>query len=185
MSRQAELFTREEAPRAAPVRRYRAIPKKAAKPLAWEGMGAWVRHIGRLLAVETCSSDHFSRFHATARTLTVEKIRACSFAEDLQRVERLLVDHARGAHAYLHGLDRVWLRAERGELLVETRNRIVQLQLGRVTPREKGPRLDPALMPTPALERLIQSHADMAVVEQMRAERARRLLAAPSRGEAA
>ena len=30
----------------------RRVPRRAPKPLAWEGMGSWVRRIGRLLAVD-------------------------------------------------------------------------------------------------------------------------------------
>lgn len=76
---------------------------------------------------------------------------------------------------WLYGLDRAFTRAERGERLVEVRNRIVLLGLGRMEPKPKGPRLDPMRLPDAVLLRLIQTHADPRLVEQLRAERQRRL----------
>ena len=77
---------------------------------------------------------------------------------------------------WLYGLDRAFTRAERGVLLVEVRNRRILLALGRSAPKPKGPRLDPRLLPADALERLIQSHTDVSLVEQLRHERQRRVI---------
>ena len=59
-------------------------------------------------------------------------------------------------------------------LLVEARNRGRLLATGRSAPKVKGPRLDPGRLPADRLDLLIQTHRDMAVVEVLRAERARR-----------
>ncbi|HEX7820890.1 MAG TPA: hypothetical protein VF463_09755 [Sphingobium sp.] len=128
--------------------------------------------MNRLFAIEAPSSDHYERVRQTARELTVERIRLCRHADDLARCEVML---AQANSGWLYGLDRAFTRAERGERLVEVRNRIVLLGLGRAAPRTKGPRLDPARLPDDALLRLIQSHADRHVVVALRAERERRL----------
>lgn len=92
--------------------------------------------------------------------------------DDLACCEAMLVEARSG---WLYGLDRAFTRAERGALLVEVRNRRHLLAIGRVAPREKGARLDLALLSSDALERLIQSHRDLGLVQQLRAERQRRL----------
>lgn len=74
----------------------------------------------------------------------------------------------------LHGLDRVWSRAELGVLITEAVNRERQLALGRVLPRAKGPRLDPRRLPDDRLEHLIRHHRDLELVEALRQERQRR-----------
>lgn len=138
--RQRELFPRSEVPAHVPrlAAFERRAPRRSPKPLAWEGMGSWVRQIGRLLAVENCSSQHFARFDKTARQLTAERVRACRHADDLARVASML-DDANGARqrCYLHGLDRVWSKAELGALRVEVRNRLHQLSIGR---EQRSPR---------------------------------------------
>jgi hypothetical protein len=68
----------------------------------------------------------------------------------------------------------VWSRAELGELRVEVRNRLHQLDIGRIEPRLKGPRFDPSRMPLERIEALIKSHPDMQIVTRLRAERERR-----------
>jgi hypothetical protein len=75
---------------------------------------------------------------------------------------------------WLYGLDRAFSRAERGELLVEVRNRRRLLALGRTEPKRKGQPLDPTRLPHEALMRLIQTHPDAGVVERLRRERTRR-----------
>lgn len=124
---QQELFDRFEVPDHVPrlAAFTRRKPRTVAKPLTWEGMGSWVRHIGRLLALETCSSDHFGRFDKTARQLTTERIRHCRHADDLERVTAMLdaADRSR-RQCHLHGLDRVWSKAKLGALRVEVRNRL-------------------------------------------------------------
>ena len=87
-----------------------------------------------------------------------------------------MLDVAR--HGYtgdLYGLDRAFAKPEAGVLLMEVRNRRRLLALGRDRARERGPRLDPERLPLAAIERLIQHHRDLALVERLRAERARRM----------
>lgn len=173
-ARQPDLFHGDRQPPRTPppIRSYRKTVKASAKPFAWESMASWVRHMNRLFAVECPSTDHYERVRSTARELTVERIRLCRHLDDLARCEAML---AQATSGWLYGLDRAFTRAERGELLVEVRNRIVLLGLGRAAPRTKGPRLDPARLPDDALLRLIQSHTDPQIVVALRAERQRRL----------
>ncbi|MGI4877618.1 MAG: hypothetical protein ACRYG4_09050 [Janthinobacterium lividum] len=71
-----------------------------------------------------------------------------------------------------HGLASDLSRAEMGTLLVELRNRQRSLASGRAyLPRPKGPRLNPAMLTDEALERLIQRHPDISLVDRLRAER--------------
>jgi len=173
--REPDLFYGDKKPPRllAPMRAYRADRRNAPKPFAWESMGAWVRHMHRLFALEGPSSDHYRRTRETARALTVERIRECRHDDDLQRCEAMLVEAAAG---WLYGLDRAFSRAERGTLLVEVRNRRCLIALGRTAPKSKGPRLDPSCLPDAALDRLIQSHSDVAMVERLRHERERRAI---------
>ena len=135
-------------------------------------MGAWVRLMHRLFALEEPSSDHYRRSRETARELTVRRVRECRHDDDLERVEQMLIQAQSG---WLQGLDRAFTRAERGELLVEVRNRRRLLALGRSVPKTKGPRFEASRLPDAALDRLIQSHPDRHVVDQLRAERQRRV----------
>jgi hypothetical protein len=173
--REPDLFYGDKKPprSLAPMKAYRADRRNAPKPFAWESMGTWVRHMHRLFALEDPSSDHYRRTRETARALTVERIRECRHDDDLQRCEAMLVEAAAG---WLYGLDRAFSRAERGTLLVEVRNRRCLIALGRTAPKAKGPRLDPSCLPDAALDRLIQSHADVAMVERLRHERERRAI---------
>ncbi|AXB80100.1 hypothetical protein [Novosphingobium sp. P6W] len=127
--------------------------------------------MNHLFAIEALSSDHYARTRGTARTLTVDRIRECRHDDDLARCEAMLVQAKQG---WLYGLDRAFTKAERGELLVEVRNRRQLIKLGRSAPKSKGPRLDPTRLPAEALIRLIQSHPDIEVVKRLRAERDRR-----------
>lgn len=171
--RQPDLFFGDKMPLRSPrpERSYRREPRNAAKAFAWVSMGAWVRHMHRLFAIEAASTDHYSRTRATARELTVERVRECRHDDDLARCEDMFVDARRG---WLYGLDRAFTRAERGALLVEIRNRRHLLAIGRDMPKAKGPRLDPLQLPDEALARLIQSHRDIRVVDELRSERTRR-----------
>ena len=171
--RQPDLFYGEKQPAKTlrPDRAYRSAARSAPKPFPWESMGAWVRLMHRLFAIEEPSSDHYRRSRETARELTVVRVRACRHDDDLERVEQMLIE-ARGG--WLYGLDRAFTKAERGELLVEVRNRRRLLALGRSLPKPKGPRLDAARLPDAALDRLIQRHPDRDVVDRLRVERERR-----------
>jgi hypothetical protein len=173
--REPDLFYEDRQPPRTipPMKSYRPAARKAAKPFAWESMGAWVRLMHRLFALETPSSEHYARTRETARALTVERIRECRHDDDLARCEAMLVEARAG---WLYGLDRAFTRAERGTLLVEVRNRRQLLALGRMAPKPKGARMNPRCLPDDALERLIQSHTDVALVDQLRCERERRAI---------
>ena len=171
--RQPDLFYGERQPPRTmrPERAYRSEERRRAKAFAWESMGAWVRHMHRLFAIESPSSDHYARTRETARCLTTGRIRECRHEDDLARCETMLVDARSG---WLYGLDRAFSRAERGALLVEVRNRCHLLAIGRTEAKPKGRRFDVALLPDAALLRLIQSHDDSALVDILRRERDRR-----------
>lgn len=171
--RQPDLFYGDRRPPRSPrpERAYRPEERGKAKAFAWESMGAWVRHMHRLFAIESPSSDHYARTRETARCLTVERIRECRHDDDLARCEDMLVEARSG---WLYGLDRAFTRAERGTLLVEVCNRRCLLAIGRMTAKPKGPRFDPTRMPDAVLLRLIQTHTDARLLEALRAERQRR-----------
>lgn len=171
--RQPDLFYGDKQPPRTlrPERPYRLDGREKAKAFAWESMGAWVRHMHRLFAIESASSEHYARTRETARYLTVDRIRECRHDDDLARCEAMIVEARAG---WLYGLDRAFSRAERGTLLVEVRNRRSLLGLGRTAPKPKGPRLDPARLPAAVLDRLIQSHSDADLVDRLRMERLRR-----------
>jgi hypothetical protein len=174
--REPDLFYGEKQPPRVcpPVKAYRPAARTAAKAFAWESMAAWVRLMHRLFALKEASSEHYQRTRETARSLTVDRIRECRHDDDLARCEAMLVEARSG---WLYGLDRAFTRAERGALLVEVRNRRRLLALGRSAPKPKGPRLDPRFLPDDALDRLIQSHTDVSLIEQLRNERERRVIA--------
>lgn len=137
-------------------------------------LAAWLAEIDRQSALMRPRSRLYARFDRTARTLTPGRIRR---SEDplavIELAGRLRAARYPGGHD-LHGLERVWSRAELGVLITEAVNRERQLAIGRVTPRAKGPRLDPRRLPDDRLEHLIQHHRDLEVVEALRAERRRR-----------
>ena len=102
----------------------------------------------------------YERFDRTARALTPGRIRLCEDGMAIaDLVVRLRSARYPGGHD-LHGLDRVWSRAELGVLITEAVNRQRQLAMGRVVARPKGPRLDPRRLPDARLEHLIQHHRD-------------------------
>ena len=137
-------------------------------------LAAWLAEIDRQGALMRPRTRLYERFDRTARTLTPGRIRR---AEDSIAVAepacRLREARYPGGHD-LHGLDRVWSRAELGVLITEAVNRERQLAIGRVAPRPRGPRLDPRRLPDERLDHLIQHHRNLAVVEALRAERRRR-----------
>lgn len=146
--RQPDLFCGEKQPAKTlrPDRAYHRPARTASKAFAWESMGAWVRLMHRLFAIEEPSSDHYRRSRETARELTVGRVRECRHDDDLERVEQMLIEARSG---WLYGLDRAFTRAERGELLVEVRNRRCMLALGRTVPKAKGPRFEVSGCPQP------------------------------------
>lgn len=183
-ARQPDLFYGDKTPpKHYAERHFRPEPKPRAKPYPWISMAAWVRQIGHLLAIEMASGDHYHRLRETARELTADRIRECRHDDDLERAEAMLDEARHGYSGCLYGLDRALPKGELGVLLMEVRNRRRLLALGRDRARERGPRLDPASLPMEAIERLIQHHRDMALVDRLRAERARRLDASGAIGD--
>ena len=168
-----------------PLLRYaHAEPVSAAAPSRVPGSGmiippfttlaAWLAEIDRQGALMRPRSRLYERFDRTARTLTPGRIRRADDPVAIgDLVGRLRAARYPWGHD-LHDLDRVWSRAELGVLLTEAVNRQRQLAIGRVTPRPKGPHLDPRRLPDDRLEHLIQHHRDLQVVEALRAERRRR-----------
>lgn len=141
---------------------------------AFTTLAAWLDEIDRQGALMRPRRRLYERFDRTARTLTPAAIRGCNDAGAVAELaSRLSGARYPGGHD-LHGLDRVWSRAELGVLITEAVNRGRQLAIGRVLPRWKGPRLDPRRLPHDRLEHLIQHHRDLDVVEALRAERRRR-----------
>lgn len=148
----------------------RARAALAARPPRLE-LAAWLAEVERVERRLRCSTPAYRRFDALARRLTVAAIRASSDAPALEVLGRRL-----RAARYPSGfgrLDRVWDRAELGELIVEATNRGRQLEAGD-RQRPAGPRLDPQRIPDDRLDHLIQTHRSLAFVEVLRAERRRR-----------
>lgn len=121
------------------------------------------------------SSEHYDRLHKLYRSLTVERIRQSRDVTGLHRAARMFDFGRHNPIPAHHGLATVFSRAEMGTLLVELRNRRAALVSGSAMfPRKKGPRLDPARLTDGALDRLIQSHPDLTLVQRLREERALR-----------
>jgi hypothetical protein len=137
-------------------------------------VAAWLAEVDRRQACMRAATPVYQRFDRHARRLTPAAIFAANDPAALAAVEaRLRAGRYVGSEGQGRGLFRVWSRAELGDLIVAATNRGRQLAAGART-REKGPALDPARIPDDRLELLIQRHADMAIVEALRAERARR-----------
>lgn len=147
--------------------------------LPWRGLPVWHCELDRQSAIMRPSRPLYHRLEITARQLTAERIRTC---RDVPAIARLVdrLSAARYPSGCLHDLDRVWSRAELGDLLVEATNRRTLLAMGRDQPRAKGPTLDPRRLPDDRLDHLIQTHRDISVVEALRVERERRAHAAAS-----
>jgi hypothetical protein len=137
-------------------------------------MEAWLAEIDRQGLIMRARQPLYARFDATARALTPARIRTCTDQASLRALETRLRQARRSIGSDLHGLDRVWSRAELGALIAEATNRSRQLALGRTVQRRKGAALDPRRLPDDRLAHLIQHHRDLAVVEALRAERRRR-----------
>ena len=141
---------------------------------AYRGLAVWLVEIDRQGAIMRSRRPLYDRFDRTARTLTPQRLRMEEDAAALEAVlGRLKAARHPGGHV-LHGLNRVWSRAELGVLITEATNRARQLAIGRVLPRPKGPRLDPRRLPEDRLAHLIQHHRDLDLVEMLRAELRRR-----------
>jgi hypothetical protein len=144
--------------------------------LSYSSVAGWLRLVYQVGSLPRCSTPYHQRCRLLYRSLRLADIHACRDLEALAGLEQLF-DRARH-YADLpagYSLRRVLARSELGALLVETRNRLEAVRSGRADrQRQPGPRLDPQRLPDAALERLIQHHPDLAVVELLRAERRRR-----------
>lgn len=177
--RQHELFDRKDVPAMVPPTQYyaeassRRVARDKAehRPVFWQGMASWVRQLASVPPSWRRSWQQDERFRRIAKMLDVEKILASRDGEGLALVEKWLVA------ARDNGLSDVLSKAAIGKLLVEVRNRRHLLAIGRDRPKLKGPSMDPTALPDSALERLIQSHSDLALVDLLRAERDRRVSA--------
>lgn len=146
-----------------------ALIAQRLRPLDLRG---WLLEVDRQARAMRASTPAYRRFEGHARRLTPTAIRASRDAPAVGELERRL-RAARYPGVELHGLDRVWTRAELGQLIVEATNRRRQLAAGDVQ-RAKGPALDPRRLPDDRLAALIQRHRDATLVEALRAERQRR-----------
>lgn len=145
--------------------------------LHYRSLREWVALVFEIGGKIKCSTAHYRRCAQLYRSLVANDLRNSFDVVALRQCERLF-NGARypGDIPQGYGLRRVLRRSDIGALLVETRNRLEALGSGRAyAPRPKGPRFDPARLPDQALDRLIQRHPDLGVVNILRAERAARL----------
>ncbi len=149
--------------------------------LAWSTLEEWLELVDQVGRIPKSSTPHHQRCARLYNSLTLADICGCTDMEVLVRAEAVF-DQARyaGGPGY-YSVGRVWTRAALGEALVETRNQIARVRSGRAgAPRAKGPRFDPTMLPAAALDRLIQQHPDLTLVNLLRVERDRRLKLATS-----
>jgi hypothetical protein len=146
-------------------------------PPAWQEGGAWGwrAELERQARVIGCKASNplYDRFVATARQLTMWRIRSPVQASPaaIEHVLPLLEATRERPDRRLFGIRAPWSDAELGALIVECRNRLTLAALGRDRARVRGPRMDPTRIPLDRLEHLIQRHADLELVERLRAER--------------
>jgi hypothetical protein len=114
----------------------------------------------------------YQRFDRDARQLTVAGIMASADLVAVERVERLL--RAPSIGSGWRDLWRTFARRELGELVAAATNRARMLRLGRIKPKARGGRFDLAAIPDERLAWLIQHHANLDLVDRLRAERRRR-----------
>lgn len=155
----------------------RQDPRAAAElEAATFDLAEWIAEAERQVAAPRANrAPNQARLARLAALLTLERIRSAQDPAAVAKLEAILRRLRRNpstlGFAELARAAR-WGRPELGALIVEATNRGRHLagQVG----REKGPRLDPARIPDDRLLALIQTHRDLAVVEALRAERARR-----------
>lgn len=154
------------------------VPKGAPLPRwnarAWIERAAWLASWDRWRA----SSECYERFVRHARELTLDRLHTLDSDElgvILPAIEATRHDPGR---RFLNQR-RVWDADELGELIVEGRNRRQLLALGRTEAKTRGQRFDLDRMPDHVLERLIQSHPSMELVDSLRSERERRAALTP------
>ncbi|MGR3434145.1 MAG: hypothetical protein ACU0CO_04540 [Shimia sp.] len=141
-----------------------------------DGYVAECLHVGARLR---CCQRHYARCGRVYRSLDVARDVRLSLDEAVLDTLRafLAAASAPGARVpYGRPFAHEFTRAELGVLRMEVGNQLARVRSGRAAvPRPKGPRLDPTRLPDAALDRLIQTHRDICFVEQLRAEKARRM----------
>lgn len=148
------------------------------RALTWSTIGEWAALCIARGQIVRPSSGHYAQMDSLYRSLTVAHIRTSHDRPGLAAARRLLEAGRYRNSGMFRGPERSLNRGEIGALLVELHNRQATLATGRwLLPRTKGPAFDPALLPDAALDRLIQTHPDLAVVERLRAERRIRQMA--------
>ena len=144
----------------------------------WRGLRDYVAECHRIGGLVRCCQRHYSRCARVYRSLDIERDVLASFDLDgLDALAAFLAQAGRRGARLLHGcpFSAEFTRAELGILRMAVTNRIRSIRLGRAAePRPKGPRFDPARLPDAALDLLIQTHPDLALVNHLRSERARR-----------
>lgn len=142
----------------------------------WRGVAGWIEAASQVSAAPYCSAPVYKRVELVYRSLSNAHIRASVDEAALATLVDMMARSKAGAQIPgFHSFRKRLRREEIGEILMEARNRLGNLQSGRAfRSRTPGPKLDPARIPDDRLLYLIQHHKDLAVVEAMRAERARR-----------
>ena len=101
-------------------------------------IAAWLAEIDRQAGLMRPSRRLYERFDRTARALTPWRIRRCGDGVSVaQLVVRLRAARHPGGHD-IHGVDRVWSRAELGVLITEAVNRSGSWRWGGSKPSPKG-----------------------------------------------
>ena len=143
----------------------------------WRELDGYVAECLRVGARLRCCQRHYARCARVYRSLDVARdVRGCLDLDELDALRGVLA-LARVARVPCgHSFSQVFSHAELGLLRMEVDNRIASVRSGRAaSPRPRGPRLDPARLPDAALDRLIQTHADLGLVDRLRAEKGQRM----------
>lgn len=144
----------------------------------WRGLRGYVAECHCVSNLIRCCRRHYSRCARVYRSLDVERdVRASFDLDGLDVLAAFLAEAGRRGARLPHGrpFSAEFTRAELGILRMAATNHIRSIRSGRAAePRPKGPRLDPARLPDAALGHLIQIHSDLALVNRLRSERARR-----------
>jgi hypothetical protein len=145
----------------------------------WRGLDGYVAECLRVGARLRCCQRHYTRCGRVYRSLDVARdVRPCIDAAALDTPRTFLAAASAPGARIPHGrpFAQEFTRAELGVLRMEVGNQLARVRSGRAAvPRPKGSRLDPTRLPDAALDRLIQTHRDMSLVERLRAEKARRM----------
>jgi hypothetical protein len=140
--------------------------------IAWHGLGGYVAAVAAEVCPWIASSARYERNRQLYESVQSDDILSCYDPRALADAERLF-DHGRWKRSP-SGIGSAIGRERLGALLVEVRNQSTRLSQGRYRKGVKGARFDPRLIPTDRLLSLIQSHADMRIVERLRDELERR-----------